>query len=145
MVNKKKKIYIYIYFFICILQTHHLTSHLAKQTVVVFNVYSVAVQIEMYIPITTPASLLSSTVKLSDYFYMCVYIYIYIYIFFFLINLSFSFINFLQIFIKPVLAFSKRSFSNRSLFYQRETLIKNRSVFINKHTKGYIGISFLQN
>ena len=33
-------------------KTHHLTSHLAKQTVVVFNVfnvYSVVVQIEIYI------------------------------------------------------------------------------------------------
>ena len=36
----------------CILQTHHLTSNLAKQTVVVFNVfnvYSVAVHIEIYV------------------------------------------------------------------------------------------------
>ena len=58
----------FIAFFICILQTHHLTSHLAKQTVVVFNVfnvYSVALQTEIYI--TTPASLLSSTVKLGEY------------------------------------------------------------------------------
>ena len=55
-------------------KTHHLTSRLAKRTVVVFNVYSVAVQIEIYI--TTLASLLSSTVKLSEYFYVCIYIYI---------------------------------------------------------------------
>ena len=40
-----------VFLFICILQTHRLTSHLAKQTVVVFNVfnvYSVAVQIQIY-------------------------------------------------------------------------------------------------
>ena len=44
----------------------------------IYIYYSVAVQIEIYIYIyiTTPASLLSSTVKLSDHFYMYIYIYI---------------------------------------------------------------------
>ena len=44
--------FIQIDYFFYLNKTHHLTSHLAKQTVVVFNVvivYSVAVKIEVYI------------------------------------------------------------------------------------------------
>ena len=43
----------------------------------VFNIYFVAVQIEIYI--TTLASLLSSTVKLSDYFIYMIYLYTVLY------------------------------------------------------------------